>query len=173
MTAARRFLLVSGVVGLAVLAWVGWGWFRESPLVKVRHVEITGVSNSPDAAGIKRELKRTALGMTTLSVDSPKLKHAVSAYPIVRSISATGDFPSTVQIAVHEYVAVAALTGPDGSATPVAYDGTLLPRASKTRLPTIAVTATPAKDGFESERVRTLVRVVAGAPALLRPLLYI
>jgi cell division protein FtsQ len=169
MTTARRLLLVSGTVALLVLAWMGWTWFRESPLVKVRHVEITGVSNSPDAAGIKHELAQTARGMTTLRVDSGKLKHAVSAYPVVRSVSASGDFPSTLQIAVHEYVAVAALTGPDGSAMPVAFDGTLLPRAPKAKLPAVAVTATPAHDGFESERVRTLVRVLAGAPALLRP----
>ena len=166
---ARRLLVFSGVIGLVVLAWVGWGWFRESPLVKVRHVQITGVSNSPDAAGIKRELKRSALGMTTLRVDSRKLKHAVSAYPIVRSISASGDFPSTVQIAVHEYAPVAALTAPDGSAMPVAFDGTLLPRAAKTKLPAVGVSAAPADNGFESERVRTLVRVLAAAPALLRP----
>jgi cell division protein FtsQ len=137
--------------------------------VKVRHVEIAGVSNSPDAVGIKRELQQAARGMTTLSVDSSKLKHAVSAYPVVRSVSASGDFPSTLQISVHEYVAVAALTGPDGNSMPVAFDGTLLPRAPKAKLPEVAVTATPAHDGFESERVRTLVRVLAGAPAPLRP----
>jgi cell division protein FtsQ len=168
MTTARRLLLVTGTVALVVLAWMGWTWFRESPLVKVRHVEISGVSNSPDAAGIKRELQQATRGMTTLSVDSAKLKHAVSAYPVVRSVSASGDFPSTVQIAVHEYVAVAALTGPDGSAMPVAFDGTLLPRAPKAKLPEVAVTAPPGHNGFESERVRTLVRVLASAPAPLR-----
>jgi cell division protein FtsQ len=104
-----------------------------------------------------------------LSVDSSELRHAVSAYPVVRSVSATGDFPSTLQITVQEYVAVAALTGPDGNSMPVAFDGTLLPRAPKAKLPEVAVTATPARDGFQSERVRTLVRVLAGAPAPLRP----
>ena len=39
--------------GGAVLAWFGWGWFRESSLVQVRHVEIAGVSNGPDAAAIR------------------------------------------------------------------------------------------------------------------------
>jgi cell division protein FtsQ len=165
---ARRVLLVTGAVTLVVLAWMGWAWFRESPLVKVRHVEITGVSNGPDAAGIKSKLQQAARGMTTLSVDSAKLKHAVSAYPVVRSVSASGNFPSALAIAVHEYVAVAALTGPDGNSIPVAFDGTLLPRAPTAKLPEVAVAATPAHDGFESERVRTLVQVLAGAPGPLR-----
>ncbi len=168
MTAIRRILVGSGVVAAAVLAFFAWGWFRESPLVKVRHVEVTGVSNSPDAAAIKRELRQTGLGMTTLSVDNGKLAHAVAGYPIVQSVSASGNFPSTLAISVHEYVPVAALTGPDGRAVQVAYDGTLLPRARATKLPAVAVTAAPEKDGFESERVRTLVRVLAAAPAALR-----
>jgi len=168
MTVARRFLMLSGAAGLVVLAFLGWSWFRDSPLVKVRHVEITGVSNGPDAAAIKHDLTRTARGMTTLDVSTKKLEHAVSAYPIVRSVSASGDFPSTVQVSVHEYVAVAALTGPDGNSMPVAFDGTLLPRAGKGKLPAVAVTATPAHDGFESERVRILVRVLAAAPLALR-----
>jgi cell division septal protein FtsQ len=156
-------------VALIGLLWVGWGWFRDSSLVKVRHVEITGVSGSPDADAIKRELKQAALGMTTLHVDQSKLEHAVSAYPIVRSVSAAGSFPSKIQIKVNEYAPVAALTAPDGRAVPVAFDGTLLPRLASEKLPAVAVSAVPAHNGFESARVRTLVQVLSGAPALLRP----
>jgi cell division septal protein FtsQ len=169
VTVQRRALLTAGAVALLALTWFGYGWFRDSSLVKVRHVEITGVSNSPDAAAIKRQLRQKALGMTTLSVDTAGLRRAVSGYPIVRSVSASGNFPSTLGIAVHEYVPIAALTGPDGRAVPVAYDGTLLPRVAKTKLPAIAVTAAPERDGFESKRVRTLGRVLAAAPAPLRP----
>jgi cell division protein FtsQ len=168
LTLARRPLLAVGAIALIGLAWVGWGWFRDSSLVKVRHVEITGVSNSPDAEAIKRELKQTALGMTTLHLDERKLQHAVSAYSIVRAVSASGNFPSKVQIKVHEYTPVAALTASDGGAVPVAFDGTLLPRLAKEKLPAVAVSAMPTHDGFESARVRTLVRVLAGAPELLR-----
>jgi cell division protein FtsQ len=155
-------------IALIGLLWVGWGWFRDSSLVKVRHVEITGVSNSPDAEAIKRELKQAALRMTTLHVDEGKLQHAVSAYPIVRGVSASGNFPSKVQIKVHEYAPVAALTAPDGRAVPVAFDGTLLPRLTREKLPAVAVSAMPAHNGFESSRVGTLVRVLAGAPEPLR-----
>jgi cell division septal protein FtsQ len=169
MTLGRRPLLAVGAIALIGLGWVGWGWFRDSSLVKVRHVEISGVSNSPDAQAIKRELKQAALGMTTLHVDEGKLRHAVSAYPIVRAVSASGNFPTKVQIKVREYAPVAALTAPDGRAVPVAFDGTLLPRLAKETLPAVAVSAMPTHDGFESPQVRTLVRVLAGAPELLRP----
>jgi cell division septal protein FtsQ len=157
-----------GAVALIALLWVGWGWFRDSSLVKVRHVEIAGVSNSPDAGAIKRELRQASLRMTTLDIDTGKLEHAVSSYSIVRAISASGKFPSTIQVKVHEYAPVATLTAPDGHAVPVASDGTLLPRLGKAKLPTVAVSSTPVHNGFESTRVRTLVRVLAAAPAPLR-----
>jgi cell division protein FtsQ len=169
LTLPRRSLLVVAVVVLAVAAFFAWTWFRDSPLVKVRHVEITGVGNSPDAESIKRDLRQATLAMTTLNIDAARLERAVSEYPIVRSVSASGDFPSTVQVEVHEYAPVAALTGPDGRAVPVAFDGTLLPRAAKLKLPSVAVVKTPTEDGFENARVRDLVQVLAGAPALLRP----
>jgi cell division septal protein FtsQ len=165
----RRSLIGVAVAACAVLGFVGWGWFRDSSLVKVRHVEISGVSNSPDAAKIRRELREEALGMTALHVDPEKLEHAVSAYSIVRSVSASGDFPSTIHVQVHEYAPVAALTGPDDQGVPVAFDGTLLPRSRKAKLPAVAVARAPSRDGFESSRVRRLVRVLAGAPAPLRP----
>jgi cell division septal protein FtsQ len=169
LTLPRRPVLVLCALALIGVLWVGWGWFRDSSLVQVRHVEISGVSNSPDADAIKRELKQAALGMTTLHVDEGKLDHAVSAYPIVRGVSASGNFPSKIQIKVHEYAPVAALTAPDGRAVPVAFDGTLLPRLTREKLPTVAVTTMPTHNGFESSRVASLVRVLAGAPEPLRP----
>jgi cell division protein FtsQ len=169
MTVARKAVLGAGAVAVLLAAWLAWGWFRDSSLVQVRHVEIAGVSNGPDAAAIKRELSQAAREMTSLDVHEGKLEHAVSAYPIVQSVSASGNFPSTVHVTVHEYVPVAALTGPDGRSVPVAFDGTLLPHARAQKLPAVAVTAMPERDGFESRRVSTLVRVLAGAPAPLRP----
>ena len=170
MILRRRPVLAVGAVALAIVLWFAWGWFRDSSLVKVRHVEIAGVSNSPDGAAIKRSLKQAALGMTSLDVDTGKLDRSVSGYPIVRAVSASGGFPSNIRITVHEYDAVAALTAPSGDSVPVAFDGTLLPRLSKDKLqlPAVAVSAPPQHNGFESKRVSTLVRVLAGAPVALR-----
>jgi cell division septal protein FtsQ len=169
VSAPKRLLLATGTVAFMALAWLGWSWFRESSLVKVRHVEITGVSNSPDAQAIKHRLREATLRMTTLDVDAAKLEQAVAGYPIVRAVSASGDFPSTAQVKVREYAPVAALIGPDGRAIPVAYDGTLLPRLAPRKLPAVTMSSTPARVAFESARVRTLVRVLAAAPSRLRP----
>ena len=168
MSLPRRPLIVLGMLVLAVGGFFAWNWFRDSPLVKVRHVEITGVSDSPDREAIKRDLREATLQMTTLHIDTAKLERAVDQYPIVRSVSAAGDFPSTVEVKVHEYAPVAELTGPDGGGVPVASDGTLLPRTRKAKLPSVGVSKTPTEDGFESARVRVLVQVLAGAPRLLR-----
>jgi cell division protein FtsQ len=168
MTLARRAVLVAGAVAVLAVAWLAWGWFKDSSLVQVRHVEISGVTNGPDGPAIKRQLRHAATGMTSLDVDKGRLTRAVAAYPIVKSVSASGKFPSTLRVKVNEYVPVAALTGPDGRAVPVAFDGTLLPRAQSDKLPAVAVTAAPERNGFESRRVATLVRVLAAAPAPLR-----
>ena len=169
MSRVRKALLAVAALSSVALALFVWNWFRDSSLVKVRHVEIAGVSNSPDAGAIRRGLRQAALRMTTLRVEQGELEHAVSAYSIVRSVSASPDFPSTLQVRVHEYAPVAALTSPDGHEVPVAFDGTLLPRVRQRKLPAVAVTSVPQHDGFESARVRTLVRVLAAAPAPLRP----
>jgi cell division protein FtsQ len=168
MTLPRRPLLVIGLLVLGVGGFFAWNWFRDSPLVEVRHVEISGVGKGPDAKSIERDLREAALQMTTLRVNTKKLEHAVSQYPIVQSVSAAGDFPSTLEVKVREYSPIAALAGPDGREVPVASDGTLLPRTAKAKLPSVAVTKTPTDNGFESRRVGVLVRVLAGAPAALR-----
>jgi cell division protein FtsQ len=168
VTVARKALLAAGGIAVLLAAWLAWGWFRDSSLVQVRHVQISGVSDNPDAAAIKRELDQAARRMTSLDVDNRKLAHSVSAYSIVDSLSASGNFPSTIKIKVQEYVPVATLTAPDGHAVPVAYDGTLLPRLGKVQLPGVAVSATPTRNGFGSLRVKTLVRVLAAAPTPLR-----
>jgi cell division septal protein FtsQ len=169
VTLPRRPVLVLGALVLAVGGFFGWNWFRDSALVKVRHVEISGVSKSPDGESIKRDLREATLEMTTLHIDTAKLEQAVNQYPIVRSVSAAGDFPSTVEVKVHEYAPVAELMGPDGRGVPVAFDGTLLPRTRKAKLPSVGVSKTPTEDGFETARVRALVQVLAGAPLQLRP----
>jgi cell division septal protein FtsQ len=169
VSSLRKALIGVAVVSAAALAFFAWNWLRDSSLVKVRHVEIAGVSNNPDAPAIKRELHQAALRMTTLHVDPGELEHAVSAFSIVRSVSASADFPSTLEVKVHEYAPVAALTSRDGNAVPVAFDGTLLPRVAEQKLPAVEVASTPRHNGFESRRVRILVRVLAAAPAPLRP----
>jgi cell division protein FtsQ len=166
---ARRALPVLGGIAAIVLLWFGYSWFRDSSLVEVRHVEVSGLT-SPDAPAIRRELIGAAKGMTTLHVEGGRLERSVSAYPIVHTITASPQFPSTLRIRVHEYEPVAHLAVPGGEkGIAVSSDGTLLPRIAKATLPTVAVKSPPQRNGFESPRVRTLVEILAGVPRLLRP----
>jgi cell division protein FtsQ len=169
VTLSRRVVFALAAVPVAALAWLGWGWFRDSSLVSVRHVQVSGVSSGPDAAAIRHDLQDAARGMTTLDVDRHKLERAVSAYSIVESVSASAKFPSKLVVRVHERVPVVVLASQDGHSVPIAADGTLLPRVPKTKLPTVAVSTAPAHDGFESFRVRALVDVLSNVPDALRP----
>jgi cell division septal protein FtsQ len=168
MTIARRAAPVLAALVLIVAGWLLFSWFRDSSLVEVRHVEVSGLTTA-DAPAIRSELTEAAKGMTTLHLRPKALEHAVSAYPIVHSISASADFPTTLRIQVHEYEPVALLSVPGGKGVPVASDGTLLPRIAKATLPTVAVESAPTSAGFESPRVKRLVEVLAGAPRALRP----
>jgi cell division protein FtsQ len=168
MSAVRRALPVAGAVALVALGWFTWSWFRDSSLVKVRHVKVSGLTTA-DGPAIRHELVDSAKGMTTLHVRNGALDHAVSAYPIVHSITTSAHFPSTLEVHVHEYEPIAMLAVPGGKGVPVAFDGTLLPRIAKTTLPTVAVASVPTSNGFPSRRVNLLVDVLAGAPRALRP----
>jgi cell division septal protein FtsQ len=168
MTIARRAAPALAALVLIVAGWLLFSWFRDSSLVKVRHVEVSGLTTA-DAPAIRSELTEAAKGMTTLHVRPKELEHAVSAYPIVHSVSASTDFPTTLRIRVDEYEPVALLSVLGDKGVPVSSDGTLLPRIAKATLPTVAVESAPTSNGFESLRVKRLVEVLAGAPRGLRP----
>jgi cell division septal protein FtsQ len=170
MSLPRRAAPLLAAAALIGLGWFGFSWFRDSSLVKVRHVKVTGLTTAtPDGPAIRRELVDAGKGMTTLHVRTGDLEHAVSAYPIVHSISASAHFPTTLEVRVHEYRPAAALAPPGGKGVAVATDGTLLARVQKMTLPTVGVKATPSSNGFESPRVKSLVEVLGGAPRELRP----
>jgi len=95
-------------VAIIVLVWFLYSWFRDSSLVRVRHVEVSGLTTA-DRPAIRKELIDAAKGMTTLHMRARALEHSVSAYPIVHSISVSPHFPSTLRIRVHEYEPVALL----------------------------------------------------------------
>lgn len=57
---------------------LGWFWLRDSSLVKVEHVTVTGVTG-PDAARIRGMLTDAAHDMTTLHVSQGDLRNAVAS----------------------------------------------------------------------------------------------
>lgn len=92
----RRRLAVL-VVALASLAAAYHFWFRDSSLVAVEAVRISGVEERPELAS---QLESAALDQTTLHVDEQALVDVISDDPAVRGVSATADFPHRLTIEV-------------------------------------------------------------------------
>jgi cell division protein FtsQ len=99
-------------------------WLRDSSLVAVNHVEVTGLT-SKDGPRIQALLESVADDMTTLHVRKDELEEAASTFPIVGAIHVKPDFPHGLRIEIAERPA-AALVSVDGVPLPVAADGTVL-----------------------------------------------
>ncbi len=112
------------VVLVAGLTAGYFGWFRDSSLVAVRDVNVSGVS-SADKGGIEAALTEAAGSMTTLHVSESKLEDAVAGFPTVVSVSAHPDLLHGLTIEVVER-RPALLVAAGGETVPAAGDGTLL-----------------------------------------------
>jgi cell division protein FtsQ len=144
----------------------GWLWLRDSRLVAVDQVSVTGLSGT-EAPRVRAALEGAARDMTTLHVRPGQLKTAVEPYPAIMAVDAHPDFPHGLRIVVHEHVAVAALASGDDR-VPVAADGTLLRGSSTAGLPVVAVAAPPAGDTLADRRTLRAVALLAAAPPELR-----
>ncbi|HWC26257.1 MAG TPA: FtsQ-type POTRA domain-containing protein [Solirubrobacteraceae bacterium] len=165
--ARRRTRVVLAVAVLLVVLAPLALWLRDSSVVAVRQVTVTGVEG-PQAEQIRRALRSAGLDMTTLHVRKRALLAAVAAYPVVRSVRTETDFPHGLRIVVNAHEAVGALRAAGGGVTAVAADGTLL-RGSATRgLPTVGVRATPGGDRLTAREDVVAVRLLAAAPRPLR-----
>jgi cell division protein FtsQ len=157
---------VAACAGILLLLGAGWLWLRDSSLVAVRQVDVTGASGS-EAPRVRAALQEAARDMTTLHVRAGQLQTAAAPFPAVRSVEVHADFPHRLRVVVHEHVAVGALAAGDDRVA-VAADGTLL-RGSATRgLPLVAMGAAPAGDTISDRRARSAIALLAAAPAALR-----
>lgn len=164
---ARRRLrtVLIAAVSLAVLVPLGW-WLRDSSLVAVKDVTVTGIEG-PQAGAVRARLTAAAQDMTTLHVREDELKDATRSYPIVQSVSAEADFPHRLRITVNAYEPVAVLrAGNQGIA--VASDGTLLRGSPTDDLPAVALRTMPGGDRLRDRGPARAVRLLAAAPAVLR-----
>jgi cell division protein FtsQ len=98
--------LAIAVVAAVVVLGGGWLWFRDSSLVAVKRVTVTGLSG-PDVGAIRSSLVNEALTMSTLDYDARKLQNAVSGYPFIHSLSVSTSFPHAMTIAVNERIPIA------------------------------------------------------------------
>lgn len=145
----------------------GWLWFRDSPLVSVNKVTITGASG-PDAAAVRTALEASARSMTTLDVQTSRLYAAVSAYPVVQALRVTTQFPHGMRIRVVEQLPVANVVVA-GRRIAVAPDGALLhDLASVPFLPTIELSVPPGGPRLTDSLDLESLAAARTAPRLLR-----
>ena len=116
----RRLLMLAAA--LLLLAGGYQVWLRDSSLVAVDRVTVTGLSTS-DAERVRVALSAAGRSMTTLHVDQEALERAVAGFPVVRDLEVTTDFPHGLRIDVIEHVPAAIAVG-DGGRVAVAGDGT-------------------------------------------------
>jgi cell division protein FtsQ len=158
--------VVALVTAVLVLAGGVWLWLRDSSLVAIKHVTVTGASG-PDAARIRSALDAAARNMTTLDVHMDTLNTVVEPFPVVKGLEVSTQFPHGMKIRVIEEVPVGAITF-DGRRIAVAADDTLLHdlRASP-NLPSIPMRVAPGGVRV-SGATGQAVAVLAAAPAQLR-----
>jgi cell division protein FtsQ len=161
----RRALLVAIV--LVALLLGGWLWLRDSSLVAVTRVRVTGASG-PDAGAIRGALAGAARGMTTLDVNMSQLRTAVVPFPVVADLRVSTQFPHGMRIRVIERPPVAVVSVA-GRNIAVASDGMLLHDMSvSSPLPVIPLSVPPGGPRLTGPALEA-IRVLAAAPAQLLP----
>jgi cell division protein FtsQ len=161
-----RTLLAAGL--LAALLAAGWFWLRDSSLVAVRDVEISGVAGAKGAR-VRAALDQAARSMTTLHVRREALDAAVAPYPLVKDLEVDTDVPHAMRIHVVTNVAVGAILAA-GRRIPVTSDGTLLRDVSTKRsLATITLRTPPGGRRLTGAAALAAVQALAAAPDALRP----
>jgi cell division protein FtsQ len=166
----RRRMPLRIRVALAALAVVavlagGWLWVRDSSLVAVRKVAITG-AYGPDARQIRSALTLAARNMTTLDVRIGQLRTAVGPYPVVKDLRVSTQFPHGLRIRVIEHLPVGALLA-GGHAVAVTGDGTLLHDVATGSLPEVPVRLLPGGSQVTDRSTLDALALLSAAPARL------
>jgi len=167
----RASLIALLLTGAALVAGY-YGWLRDSSLVAVRDVSVSGVT-SPDRERIEAALTDAARTMTTLNVREDELAAAVSSFPTVVSVSADAKLLHGLAVEVAERPPVLVVEA-GGEAVPAAGDGTLLRGLELAKeakaLPALEVEKIPGSGGLEGADLEQAL-VLGAAPPPLRPLI--
>ena len=157
---ARRRFALAAIVGL-LLTGLYWFWLRDSGLVAVNDVEVSGLTTK-DGPRIQATLETAAEDMTTLHVRQDELEEVAREFPIIASINVEPDFPHGLRIEVTER-RPAALVSVNGIPLPVAGDGTVLNGLRPPEgLPLLRMEK-PAADGRVTDPQTLRALLVAGA----------
>ena len=158
----RGFAAVIVLVGLGI---GGWLWLRDSSLVAVTAVRVSGATTSEEAR-IRSALESAARDMTTLHVREDVLNDVASRFPSVAGLRVESDFPHRLSIQVLEHKPVAALEV-DGRRTPVSGTGVVLTGVEAgNRLPTIRRDQFPGPH-VDDTKTKAALAVAAEAPRQL------
>jgi cell division protein FtsQ len=168
-TPRLRVALLGILLALALLAG-GWMWLRDSPLVSVQRVQVSGI-HGPEAGAIEAALVAAGRRMSTLDVHPGTLRAAVAPFAVVREVRASASFPHGLRIEVIEQLPVAALTV-GGSRTAVAADGVVLgPGLLSSALPSLSGTyEPPLGQRLSSPTMLAPLAVLGAAPAAMSKL---
>jgi cell division protein FtsQ len=158
--------ILAGVLVSACALVGGWLWLRDSSVVQVRDVFVTGLTSAEEPQ-IRQALKNAALDMTTLNVREGQLRAAVAQYPSIAGITADPKFPHKLSIEVRERAAVAAIES-GGGRVAASGDGRVLRGMKASGLPTLRVRSAPAGKRVTDRRALGALLVAGGAPPELR-----
>ena len=158
--------LVAALVVGGALLFAGWLWLRDSSLVRVERVTVTGVHGF-GAPAISSALETAAQDMTTLHVDEGALRAAVASFPLVKGVQAHASPPHALRIVVDERVPVGVIDS-GSQQVAVADDGTLLRDIPVSGLPRIIVKVPPGGNHVGDRPTQAKVDLLAAAPAVLR-----
>lgn len=160
----RRLALI--VAAALLLAGGYMLWLRDSSLVAVEEVTVTGLTIR-DADRVRAALTSTAQTMTTLHLDEARLRDAIAGFPAVADIEIAPDFPHGLTIEVIEHRPVALLDS-GGRRVPVAGDGTVLTGVTvEGGLPTIELSGALPLRELSPGAALDAARVAGGAPAVI------
>jgi cell division protein FtsQ len=160
-------ILLAAILAV-IVAVPAWLWFRDSSLVRVRDVFVTGVETG-DGPRIRSALRSAAQDMTTLNVREDALRAAVGAYPSVASLHVEAGFPHKLTIEVVEHVPVASVEV-NGRRVPAAGSGLLLHGAhAGVALPVLQLKRGAAGERVTDARALVALALLGAAPEELRP----
>jgi len=157
----RVWLVLGGVAALALLGGA-WVWLRDSPLVSVDRVTVTGLSG-PDAGQIRLALSVAGRNMTTLDVHLGQLRTAVAPYPVVKDLRVSTQFPHGMRIHVIEQLPVGALVA-GGETVAASADGTLLHDVPTGSLPTVPLPSVPGGSQVTDQTALNALALLAASP---------
>lgn len=163
----RRVLLA--LLAVTVLLAAGYLlWLRNSSLVRVENVTVTGVTGD-DAKRVRSALGGAARQSTTLNVDEGAIESAAQSFSTIRAVEIEPDFPNGMQIHVLEHHPAALLVG-RGKRIPVAGDGSLLSGLPvKGPLPEIELKGSLPVRQLARGSALDAARIAGAAPAALTP----